>query len=60
MDYNVNAARCDTIWKCFLVTVDMGLRKGDIGGGLEDIQWRDIIPGAKHLVALRALGRAWY
>lgn len=45
MDYNVNAARCDTIWKCFLVTVDMGLRKGDIGGGLEDIQWRDIIPG---------------
>jgi len=44
-DYNVNAARCDTIWKCFLVTVDMGLRKGDIGGALEDIQWRDIVPG---------------
>jgi hypothetical protein len=44
-DYNVNAARCDTIWKCFLVTVDMGLRKGDIGGALEDISWRDIVPG---------------
>ena len=26
-DYNVNNARCDTIWKCFIVTVDMGLRK---------------------------------
>ncbi|KAJ1490986.1 hypothetical protein T484DRAFT_3262606 [Baffinella frigidus] len=45
MDYNVNGARCDTIWKCFFVTVDMGLRKGDIGGALEDIQWRDPIPG---------------
>jgi len=45
LDYNVNGARCDTIWKCFAVTVDMGLRKGDIGGALEDIQWRDPIPG---------------
>ena len=44
-DFNINSARCDTIWKCFLVTVDMGLRKGDIGTALEDISWRDIIPG---------------
>jgi len=31
--------------QCFLVTIDMGLRKGDIGGALEDIAWRDIVPG---------------
>jgi hypothetical protein len=43
--YNVNSARCDTIWKCFIVTIDMGLRKGDIGGAMDDLQWRDLYPG---------------
>ena len=43
--YNVNSARCDTVWKCFLVVVDMGLRKGDVGSAMDDIQWRDLSPG---------------
>eukprot|EP00960_Hanusia_phi_P040112 754256-Hanusia_phi.AAC.3 len=46
MSYNVNSARCDSIWKCFLIVVDMGLRKGDVGGALEDIQWRSLVPGS--------------
>ena len=31
LEPNNNGARCTSIWKCSLVVLDMGLRKGDLG-----------------------------
>ena len=31
LEPNNNDARCTSIWKCFLVVLDLGLRKGDLG-----------------------------
>jgi len=39
LEPNNNGARCTSIWKCTLVVLDMGLRKGDIGEAMEEIQW---------------------
>ncbi len=35
------AAPCDSIWKCFVVAIDMGLRKGDLGEALTTVGWTD-------------------
>mmetsp|Transcript_19064 Transcript_19064/g.28050 ORF Transcript_19064/g.28050 Transcript_19064/m.28050 type:complete len:632 (+) Transcript_19064:2-1897(+) len=40
LDPNNNGARCTSIWKCTLVVLDMGLRKGDLGEALEEIPWQ--------------------
>jgi len=40
LDPNNNGARCTSIWKCFLVVLDMGLRTGDLGEALEEIPWQ--------------------
>jgi hypothetical protein len=34
LDPNNNSARCTSIWKCTLVVLDIGLRKGDLGEAL--------------------------
>ena len=34
LDPNNNGARCTSIWKCTLVVLDIGLRKGDLGEAL--------------------------
>jgi hypothetical protein len=39
LDPNNNGARCTSIWKCSLVVLDMGLRKGDLGEAMDDIGW---------------------
>jgi hypothetical protein len=44
LEPNNNGARCTSIWKCSLVVLDMGLRKGDLGEAMDDIGW----DGGKH------------
>jgi hypothetical protein len=39
MAVNSNSAACRSVWKCFLVVLDNGLRKGDIGGGMGVVPW---------------------
>ena len=39
LEPNNNGARCTSIWKCSLVVLDMGLRKGDLGEAMDDIGW---------------------
>jgi hypothetical protein len=40
LDPNNNGARCTSIWKCTVVVLDIGLRKGDLGEALEHIPWQ--------------------
>lgn len=40
LEPNNNSARCTSIWKCVLIVLDIGLRKGDIGEAMDDIEWK--------------------
>lgn len=40
LEPNNNGAPCTSIWKCSLVVLDMGFRKGDVGESLDDIPWK--------------------
>jgi len=47
---NNNSARCTSIWKCTLVVLDIGMRKGDLGEAIADdkLTWKVDVPGMEN------------